>query len=72
MINAHSHIKWPDMEFWIINEWKRCCFGEKLYFEFTLFSFEKSIIFNIENNYEHDCFILTLLNFSFVLRIRRN
>ena len=59
--------------FWTTNEWKNCCLrkGHLSDFEFTLFYYSQGIVYTGDMA-EHICYILTIFNFSFVLRIRRN
>jgi hypothetical protein len=66
MINAHSHIKMPEMKFWKNNYWKEnIC----KHFEFTLFSYRKCYI--IGKGEEYSLYALMIFNFEFVLKIRR-
>lgn len=59
--------------FWTTNEWKQCCYRKNYLsdIEFTLFYYSQTTVYT-SDLVEHYCFILTLFNFSFVLRIRRN
>lgn len=59
----------PNVKFWVCNQWKNNCFGTYPNFEFEGFTFTYGTIFC--NAIEHTCLTLTLFNFAFVLRIRK-
>ena len=69
MINAHSHIEYPEMKFWIRNEWKNNTWSD---IDFTLLSYYQGIVFVMGDNHDYSCFCVTIFNFSFVLRIRKD
>jgi hypothetical protein len=78
MINAHSEIPmckpeiFSRMKFWISNEWHHCCFGIHSHFQFTLFEYQQSDVMVLnEADSTFTCFIITLCNFAFVLRVRK-
>ena len=54
--------------YWAKNEWRNNCRGN---FEFTLFYYSQGKVYTTDC-VEHFCFIVTLFNFSFVLRIRKD
>lgn len=71
MLHGNIPERQPEInyKFWVTNDWKTCCWGTVPHIDFTLFSYSQGKVYSFDMS-EAVCFIVTLFNFSFVLKIR--
>ena len=69
MINAHSHINWPEIEFWVESNWRYNHYTHGQYITFSLLCYTQNLVATEKGEYTD--YRLTIFNFQFIWRVQQ-